>query len=671
MNRGRGLAAAVLVGVSVLTAGTAVALRVWNEGLDVRGALPDVTSGSWAIDVLGALAWCLPGLLIARRRPDLPFGWLALVAALGHGLAALGLQIAVASRLGHHGLPGVAWGLWFAAWGPAVELPVLAIIYVLFPDGQRMPGRLGRLSLLAPAVVVAGLLIEMASPITASFGIKKDGSFAGIQNPLTGDRLSDLPPGVPLIAAGMIAASAAVLWRWHRARGVARTELDGLAFLAVLAPFVAIAVLALPARYGFAIGELETFLEIAVITAVVLRHQLFGIDVTLWRFAVYTTLIFALAVAHAAIAAITTSFTSHDAAATIAAITVALAVLPARDVLNRSVSRLLYGSRDDPVAVLAAVSRTSTSTPDGAALLRQLASNVATMMRLPFVAIEVAGDDPHFIAEVGTRDGVAVGEFPLVHQGRPIGVLLVQPRGGETALSTRDEALLEQVADQASIAVAATLMSLDVQRSRERLVAAVEDERRRLRRDLHDGLGPSLTASAFRLDTARALLTSRAEEADELISAVRADVATALSDIRRLVYDLRPPALDDLGLVEALRRQLDIPSSTGMRVSIDAPEAMPPMSAAVEVAAYRIVIEAVTNVRRHSTAETCQVSIRTDDRLRIEVCDDGPSVEIWTAGVGLSAMAERTAEVGGSIAAGPTPHGGRVEVSLPLTESAR
>ena len=214
-------------------------------------------------------------------------------------------------------------------------------------------------------------------------------------------------------------------------------------------------------------------------------------------------------------------------------------------------------------------------------------------------------------------------------------------------------------------------MSIDVQRSRERLVVAVEDERRRLRRDLHDGLGPTLTASAFRLDTARALLTSRAEEADELISAVRVDVATALNDIRRLVYDLRPPALDDLGLVGALRRQLDVPSPTGLRVNIDAPEAMPPMSAAVEVAAYRIVIEAVTNVRRHSTAGSCQVVIRTDDHLRIEVCDDGPSVETWTAGVGLSAMAERTAEVGGSIAAGPTPHGGRVEVSLPLTGSPR
>jgi signal transduction histidine kinase len=293
------------------------------------------------------------------------------------------------------------------------------------------------------------------------------------------------------------------------------------------------------------------------------------------------------------------------------------------------------------------------------------------MMRLPFVAIEVAGDAPQLVAEVGARNGVAVREFPLVHQGRPLGVLLAQPRSGESELSTRDGALLEQVADQASIAVAATLMSIDVLRSRERLIVAVEDERRRLRRDLHDGLGPSLTASAFRLDTARALLTSRAEEADELISAVRDDVATALNDIRRLVYDLRPPALDDLGLVGALRRQLDVPTPTGLRVSIDAPVAMPPMSAAVEVAAYRIVIEAVTNVRRHSTAASCHVIIRADDNLRIEVSDDGPSVETWTAGVGLSAMSERTAEVGGSIAAGPTPHGGRVEVSLPLSGSPR
>ena len=403
----------------------------------------------------------------------------------------------------------------------------------------------------------------MLAPFSDSFGIK-GGPFTAVDNPITGNGLARLPAGVPLIAAGMLVASATVLWRWHQASGTTRGELHGLAFLAAVSPFVVVAVLALPARFGFAVGEIETFLEIAVITAVVLRHQLFGIEVTLRRFAVYTTLIFAVALGHAAIAAIATSLTSDDTAATIATIVVALGVLPARDLLNRAVNELLYGSRDDPTAVLAAVSRTSTSTGDGAELLRQLALNVATMMRLPFVAIKVLGHESALVAEVGVRSGHAVREFQLVHRGEPVGVLQAQPRRGENVLSTRDEALLEQVAAQASIAVATTLMSIDVQRSRERLVVAVEDERRRLRRDLHDGLGPSLTASTFRLDTARALIRSRVDEADKLIGAVRADVAAALNDIRRLVYGLRPPALDDLGLIGALTRQLDVPSSTGL-----------------------------------------------------------------------------------------------------------
>jgi signal transduction histidine kinase len=671
MSRAGARTATGLAAFSMAMAAAAVGLRLWSEGLHVRGALPDLTNGAWAIDVLGAIAWCLPGVLIARRRPDVIFGWLALVAAFGHGLAALGLQVAVAGQLGHHGLPGVAWGLWLVSWGPAVELPALAVIYVLFPDGRRMAGWWGRLSLLAPVIVGVGVLLEMLAPFPDSFGIKDRSPFSGVHNPLTGDGLTQLPPGVPLIAVGMILASATVLWRWHRADGAARGELHGLAFLAALAPFVVVAVVALPARFGFAVGEIETFLEIAVITAVVLRHQLFGIEVTLRRFAVYTTLIFAVAIGHAAIAAVATSFTSDDATATLSTIAVALGVLPARDLLNRAVNRLLYGSRDDPIAVLAAVSKTSTSSSDGADLLQQLAGSVATMMRLPFVAIEVAGDEPALVTVVGQRIDRTVREFPLVHRGEPLGALLTQPRHGESSLSTRDEALLEQVAAQASIAVAATLMSIDIQRSRERLVVAVEEERRRLRRDLHDGLGPSLTASTFRLDTARALLTSRVEEADELIGAVRVDVAAALNDIRRLVYDLRPPALDDLGLIGALSRQLDVPSPTGLQVSIDAPEAMPAMSAAVEVAAYRIVIEAVTNVRRHSTAGRCRVIIRGDDHLRIEVCDDGGPVENWTAGVGLAAMSERSAEVGGTLTAGPTPSGGRVEARLPLTVASR
>jgi two-component system NarL family sensor kinase len=183
-----------------------------------------------------------------------------------------------------------------------------------------------------------------------------------------------------------------------------------------------------------------------------------------------------------------------------------------------------------------------------------------------------------------------------------------------------------------------------------------------------DGLGPSLTASAFRLDAARRVLTTRPEQSDELIGAARADVAEALNDIRRLVYELRPPALDDLGLVGALRRHLDVPAGPGaLVVTLDADEDLPTMPAAVEVAAYRIVTEAV---RKHSGAQHCRVTLRGGPQLRIEILDDGASDATaprhWTPGVGLSAMVERVREVGGHVDAGPTSTGGQVRVTLPL-----
>jgi signal transduction histidine kinase len=575
------------------------------------------------------------------------------------------LQAAVAFTLGGHDLPGAGWGLWLTSWGPAAELPVLAVIYVLFPDGRRAEGRLGRLSPLAPVVVGIGFVLSALASVRSTYGVKA-GPFANVRNPLTGAGVSGLPPAVPFIAVGMIAASVVVLLRWHRAEAPEKGVLFGLAFLAALAPFVAAAVILLPAKYGFEVGEIETFLEIAVITATVLRHQLFGIEVTLRRFAVYGTLVMALALAHGALAAIVTSFTSRNTAATIAAIVVALAGLPARDQLNRVVTRLLYGSRDEPIKVLAAVSRSSAAALDPVDLLQQVTANIASTMRLPYVAIEVADGATNLAAATGTSVRADRDDFPLLHQDRRVGILRTQPRSGEPAMSTRDNALLSQVADQAAVAVAAMLMGLDVQRSRERLITAVEDERRRLRRDLHDGLGPSLTASTLRLDTARVLLSNDPAAADELIAAVRADVAEALNDIRRLVYDLRPPAIDDLGLVGSLRRQLDVPTQRGLTVMLHAPEVLPPLSAAVEVAAYRIIAEAVTNVRRHSDAHHCTVRICGDAELGVEVVDDGHSDGPWSAGVGLTAMAERAAEVGGWFTAGPTEAGGRVAVGLPL-----
>jgi signal transduction histidine kinase len=135
--------------------------------------------------------------------------------------------------------------------------------------------------------------------------------------------------------------------------------------------------------------------------------------------------------------------------------------------------------------------------------------------------------------------------------------------------------------------------------------------------------------------------------------------------VRRIVYGLRPPVLDEVGLVGALRRQ---EGQLGrLALDVDAPGDLPVLPAAVEVAAYRVASEAVTNVARHARATHAVVSLRAEpDCLRLVVTDDGRADAGWTAGVGLRSMEERVAEVGGRFVAGPTPTGGRVEAVLPL-----
>jgi signal transduction histidine kinase len=178
-----------------------------------------------------------------------------------------------------------------------------------------------------------------------------------------------------------------------------------------------------------------------------------------------------------------------------------------------------------------------------------------------------------------------------------------------------------------------------------------------------------LTASAFTIDTARNVLPNDPQAADQLLAAVRAEVAAAIDDIRRLVYGLRPPALDELGLIGALRQhiaRLD-GSAGGLAVQVDAPDDLPSLPAAVEVAAFRIATEAVTNVARHSGARRCTLRIACNGDLMVEVRDDGSHAGDWQAGVGMASMRERAAEVGGVCEIGPTREGGgRVSARLPL-----
>jgi signal transduction histidine kinase len=213
-------------------------------------------------------------------------------------------------------------------------------------------------------------------------------------------------------------------------------------------------------------------------------------------------------------------------------------------------------------------------------------------------------------------------------------------------------------------------MSRDLQKSREEVVSAVEEERRRLRRDLHDGLGPTLSGVAFATDAARNQLRSDPDKADELLALLRADTAGAIAEIRRLVDGLRPPALDELGLTGAIRQHvatLHSASGAPLEVALEATNPLPPLPAATEVAAYRIVVEALTNVVRHADASTAIVHLAVREHLLVlAVQDNGGSHAPWTPGVGISSMRERAAQVGGTLRATGSASGGLVEATIPV-----
>ncbi|MDP8940761.1 MAG: GAF domain-containing sensor histidine kinase, partial [Actinomycetota bacterium] len=263
--------------------------------------------------------------------------------------------------------------------------------------------------------------------------------------------------------------------------------------------------------------------------------------------------------------------------------------------------------------------------------------------------------------------------LPLTYQNEPVGELLLGTRAGEGEFSAADRRLLEDLARQAGVAARAVRLTTDLQRSRERLVTTREEERRRLRRDLHDGLGAQLAGLNIQAGILRRLIPHNPEAADELVVELRDELRAAISDIRRLVYDLRPPALDDLGLIGALDRLAERygAQDDGLRVAVEAPEELPPLPAAVEVAVYRIAQEALTNVVRHARAGECIVRLAAvKGWLKMEVSDNGIGIAKEPGiGVGLISMRERAAELGGScLVESPAEGGTRLSVHLPLIE---
>src|SRR5918997_1379247 len=355
---------------------------------------------------------------------------------------------------------------------------------------------------------------------------------------------------------------------------------------------------------------------------------------------------------------------------------------PLRNRLQRGVNHLMHGERDEPYTVLSRLGERLESTLSPDAVLPTVVQTVKEALKLPYVAIELERDATFETAASAGEPAQDPQRLPLVYGGETVGRLILRPRPGDETFGPADQRLLEDLAHQIGVAAhtvrltdEAVRLSADLQRSRERLVTTREEERRRLHRDLHDGLGPTLGSLALKLDVAGDLLERDPAAARTLLGGLKTQAQSAVADIRRLVYALRPPALDDLGLLDAIGESAAQYSTNGLRVSGEAPGRLPPLPAAVEVAAYRIVQEALTNVARHAKASKCVIHLaleEAEETLRLEIRDDGRGLPPERGrGVGVASMRERAAELGGECVVELFLAGGtRVRASLPYTPGA-
>lgn len=414
------------------------------------------------------------------------------------------------------------------------------------------------------------------------------------------------------------------------------------------------------------------------LTIAVMRYRLFDIDIIINRTLVYG----ALTVSTMAIYALVVGyfgnlFQSGDRSglAFLATGLVALVFQPMRQWLQLLINRLLYGERDNPAEVLSNLGKRLESVVAPDAILPAIVESIAKALRLPYVAVMLKqGIEFALAAEYGQppASNLTCERFPLNYRNEPIGLILLSRRGGEDSFSSDEKTLLENITHQVSVAAYAVQVTRDLQRSREQIVGAREEERRRLRRDLHDGLGPSLASLTLKLDAARNQLKQNPDETDVLLGELKSQTQSAIEDIRRLVYDLRPPALDELGLFSAIQEYATNLIRAGLSVRIERNGEFPKLPAAVEVAAYRIVCEALTNASKHSQATECDVRLSFNGVLQIDVQDNGIGLpEGRHSGVGMFSMRERAAELGGTFAIHSNGGGGvHITAHLPCEVSS-
>jgi len=564
-------------------------------------------------------------------------------------------------------------GLWPALGGQFLAcagLGALVVFALTFPRPRGwMPPRAAWSTALLPfAGYAAWLLLDETG----------DGDrLAHVQSSLT-----VLPPAlalaIPLVVAGQVDG-------WLRTNSREDRVAQRLLLLGAVVPlagalllwFLPLRLAGQPLVRGDLLALLLAPVALACMVAAVTRYRLAEVDWALRRSLTQLLAVTLVGVVLLVTVAGVNLAAGNSFESMLVGATVALVLLPLVLNLRRLVARLAYGDRARPERVVAQLRQLEPrTTPEDA--LHEMLSVLGRSLTLSWAAVEIEGppSEPPVRAAIGEPRGQPTSVMLQV-AGTTVGRLELEVDPSREPFRTRDRRLLEDVGSQVGALVQAIAINRELQRSRERLVTAREEERRRVRRDLHDGLGPSLAAMVMKLEAAQDLIHDDPGRASTLVAQLTEQTRREIDEIRRLVAGLRPPALDQLGLVSSLRQRVDEHNAAargsrdGMEWTLHADDDLDPLSAAVEVAAYRIVDEAVNNALRHSGAHSCEVRLRRDaGALLIEVSDTGTGLPVSPEpGVGIESMRDRAEELGGTFDLDSDERGTRVVVRLPLIQT--
>lgn len=583
--------------------------------------------------LLYPVAFGVPGALIAAQLPRHPVGWL--MVAVGACFAANALSLA---WLASDQAAGEQVTAWWSERGSAVVVPLTLLLVLLIPDGRLPSARWRPVVLAVVAAQAVVIALWCLVPLLSS-------SWTSVVEALE-----------PLLVLPFLLGVVAVIQRL-RASQERPPVVSVLAGVLVFAILVTAPDLVWPeASAWFHLAG--TSVLCGTIFGAVLRGRFDRVEVATSHALVYSVLTVVVLLAYVGLVAATSRVGAPDELAGLLTAGVALALLPVRRLLQRGLRRAMYGDIGEPHRALRRLSTSVAGTDDLARVLDGLARSVRVSVRAQWVTAEFRG----CAAAAGDVRGPAA-ENLVLDGGDGDGGALQVGFGPGRSLRDADRALLTDLAEQGARAARVVCLADELAEARHALVESREQERSRLRRDLHDDLGPILAGLTMQLGSLPELVGTDADLARSRLAQLEGQARSALERTRSLSRGLRPAAIDELGLRAAV---VEAGRTLGVEVAVEG-SVSDDLSPAVEVAAYRIASEAIVNAHRHGHADRVHVRMTAPpEGFTVEVVDHGSGMTGVARGVGLRSMRQRAEELGGTFDCLDTPGGGvTVRATLP------